>query len=249
MKALLSDIDSKEQRILMRYLDKKDYDGLKDHLNASGRTALYSSLTTLLECRSLDEITEITGKIPEHERIEETLGLLDEIDVTYSLDPGIARGLDYYTGMVFEAFADNLGAENQILGGGAYRLAHLFGGDVVPSSGFAIGFDRVMVSLGDSTKEKELVVGIVYTTEGRAHALRVASAFREAGLRTETDIMGRNIGAQITHASKSARFVAIIGKREQESGTVTLKDLDSGEQRELDISSAVREVVTSGTRG
>ena len=123
-------------------------------------------------------------------------------EIQYSLDPGIARGLDYYTGIVFEAFAGNLGAENQILGGGAYRLAHLFGGDDVPSSGFAIGFDRVMVSLGDSTNETERVIGVVYTQEGKTHALKVARAFRDAGLRTETDIMGRNIGAQITHASK-----------------------------------------------
>ena len=249
MKALLLHMDSKEQRIVMRYLDKKDYDGLRGHLEISGRPDLYSSLTTLLECRSLAEVTEITGKLPEYTRIEETLGLLDEMEVPFSLDPGIARGLDYYTGIVFEAFADNLGAENQIMGGGAYRLAHLFGGDDVPSSGFAIGFDRVMVSLGDSSAITERVVGIVYTPEGRPHALRVARAFREAGIRTETDIMGRNIGAQITHASKSAQFVAIIGKREHESGMVTLKDLNSGEQRELDISSAVREVVTSGPRG
>lgn len=66
------------------------------------------------------------------------------------LDFGIARGLDYYTGMVFEGFARNLGAENQILGGGTYRLAHLFGGDDVASCGFAIGFDRVMVSTATS---------------------------------------------------------------------------------------------------
>ena len=249
MKALLSDMDPKEQRIVMRYLDKKDDDGLKGHLAVTGRSDLYASLTALLECRSLDEVTGVTGELPEYARIEETLGLLDEMGVPYSLDPGIARGLDYYTGIVFEAFADNLGAENQILGGGAYRLAHLFGGDDVPSSGFAIGFDRVMVSLGDAAEEAERVVGIVYTQEGRTYALRVARAFREAGLRTETDIMGRNIGAQITHASKSAQFVAIIGKREQESGTVTLKDLISGEQHELDLPSAVREVVTSGPRG
>jgi histidyl-tRNA synthetase len=249
MKALLSGMDSKEQRIVMRYLDKKDHEGLKVHLGRSGRSDLFTSLTALLECKSVNEVTEITGKIPEHVRIEETLGLLEEMGIPYTLDPGIARGLDYYTGIVFEAFANNLGAENQILGGGAYRLAHLFGGDDVPSSGFAIGFDRVMVSLGDFAGEPERVVGIVYTPEGKNHAFRVARAFREAGLRTEADIMGRNIGAQITHASKSAQFVVIIGKREQESGKVTLKDLNTGEQHELDISSAVREVVTSGPRG
>lgn len=249
MKSLLSNMDPQEQRTVMRYLDKKDFEGLKNHLDISGSADLYSSLTALLECRSLDEITEIAGKISESSRIEETLGVLDDMDVSYSLDPRIARGLDYYTGMVFEAFADNLGAENQILGGGAYRLAHLFGGEDVPSSGFAIGFDRVMVSIGDSGREAELVTGIVYTPDGRGHALRVARAFREAGIRTEMDIMGRSIGAQITHASKTAQYVAVIGKREQESGTVTLKNLKTGMQCEVDLATAVREVVTSGPCG
>ncbi len=79
----------------------------------------------------------------------------------YTLNFGIARGLDYYTGMVFEAFADNLGAENQILGGGTYRLAHLFGGDDVASCGFAIGFDRVMVSLGEAQTRKRRPLSVL----------------------------------------------------------------------------------------
>jgi histidyl-tRNA synthetase len=249
MKTLLSGLDPKEQRNAMRYIDKKDYEGLKNYLTISGREDHYNSLTMLLECRSLDGIKEITGDLQEFKRVEETLDLLDKMEIKYSLNPGIARGLDYYTGMVFEAFADNLGAENQILGGGAYRLAHLFGGDEVPSSGFAIGFDRVMVSLGDTRGETECVVGVVYTPEGRDHALIVAKAFRDAGIRTETDIMGRNIGAQITHASKSAQFVVVIGKREQDSGNVTLKDLKTGRQCELNLSDAVREVVMHGPRG
>jgi len=75
--------------------------------------------------------------------------------VNYSLNFGIARGLDYYTGMVFEGFCRQPRAENQILGGGTYRLAHLFGGDDVASCGFAIGFDRVMVSLGDASPAEQ----------------------------------------------------------------------------------------------
>ena len=101
---------------------------------------------------------------------------------------------------------ENLGAENQILGGGAYRLAHLFGGDDVASCGFAIGFDRVMVSLGETQHKKETVVAIVCTDEGRNHALEVARTFRAAGIRTEMDLMERGLGAQLAHASKICRF-------------------------------------------
>jgi len=249
MNAILSGMDPEEQRKIRRYLDKKDLDGLKQYLEAGERPELYSTLSSLLECRSLDDISEVCGKIPEYERIQETLDILDAEGEHYTLNAGIARGLDYYTGMVFEAFAENLGAENQILGGGAYRLAHLFGGDDIPSSGFAIGFDRVMVARGEQNETTERVVAVVYTADGREHAHRVARAFRDAGIRTETDIMGRAMGAQITHASKSAQYVAIIGKREQDSGSVTLKNLKSGEQTELGLEEAVREVTERGPCG
>ena len=166
----------------------------------------------------------------------------------YSLNFGIARGLDYYTGMVFEGFAQNLGAENQILGGGAYRLAHLFGGDDVASCGFAIGFDRVMVSLGETTAKKDTVVGLVCTTEGRKRALEVGRAFRDAGIRTEMDLMERGFGAQLAHAAKSADFAVVIGKREAESGEVTLKNLKTGEQKTVGLAEAIAEVGAHGAR-
>ena len=76
---------------------------------------------------------------------EKTLKLLDAYGVDYLLDFGIARGLDYYTGMVFEVYAEGgLGAQKQICGGGSYQLIQLFGGGDVPSTGFGIGFDRIM---------------------------------------------------------------------------------------------------------
>jgi histidyl-tRNA synthetase len=150
--------------------------------------------------------------------------------------------------MVFECFADNLGAENQILGGGSYRLAHLFGGDDVASCGFAIGFDRVMVSLGEVKPRQDTIVGIVCTEEGRARALEVSRAFHSAGIRTEMDLMERGLGAQLAHASKTADFAIIIGKREVESGTVTLKNLKTMEQKSLDLTAAIAEVGAHGSR-
>jgi histidyl-tRNA synthetase len=248
MKNLLKDLEPPEQRRVMAHLDKKDFDGLRGSLESINKPDLGNSLISLVECCDLEEAFEIVGMIPEKERIHRIVESLDTAGVNYSLNFGIARGLDYYTGMVFEGFAQNLGAENQILGGGAYRLAHLIGGDDVASCGFAIGFDRVMVSLGEIQDKKDTIVAIVCTNEGRFHALKIARIFRNAGIRSEMDLMERGLGAQLAHASKSADFAVVIGKREAESGNVTLKNLRSGEQKSLDPGSAVAEVASHGSR-
>jgi histidyl-tRNA synthetase len=249
MKNLLADLEPSAQRKCRALLDKKEFEELRTSLMAMGKAALADSLISLVECRTLKEAFTIAGEVPEKDRIEQTLHALDTYGVKYTLNFGIARGLDYYTGIVFEGFAENLGAENQILGGGTYRLAHLFGGDDVASCGFAIGFDRVMVSLGDSPQKQMTIVGILCTDEGRARSLEISRAFRAAGLRAEMDLMERGLGAQLAHASKSADFVVVIGKREVENGTVTLKNLKTGEQKSLDLAAAIAEVEAHGTRG
>ncbi|MDK2916940.1 MAG: histidyl-tRNA synthetase [Euryarchaeota archaeon] len=246
MKHLLSDLDPADQRAIMAYLDKHDPEGLEAALVEKNLTHLAEPLAALGECRDVAEVFEVAGDVPERARIEETFALLDSQEIDYRPDFGIARGLDYYTGMVFEGFAQNLGAENQILGGGTYRLAHLFGGDDVASCGFAIGFDRVMVSIGEFELAPEPVVGVVCTPEGRSRALEVARAFRAAGIRAEADLMQRGMGAQLSHAAKTADFAVVLGKREVESGTVTLKNLHSGEQQERSLEEAIAEVARHG---
>src|SRR5208337_1136154 len=247
MKNLLKDLEPSAQRRVMAHLDKKDFEGLETTLADRGKEDLAGSLSALTECRTLGEAFEIAGTIPEKERVEQMTGILDESGILYSLNFGIARGLDYYTGMVFEGFAENLGAENQIVGGGAYRLAHLFGGDDVASCGFAIGFDRVMVSLGDTQARKDTVIGLVCTSEGRKRAVEVGRAFRDAGIRTEMDLMERGLGAQLQHAAKSADFAVVIGQREAESGEITLKNLKTGEQKTLGLREAIAEVEARGS--
>ena len=246
MKHLLADLAPGDQRAIMACLDKHDAAGLEAALVGKGLTHLAEPLAALSECRTVPEVFEIAGDVPERARIEETFALLDSQNINYQPDFGIARGLDYYTGMVFEGFARNLGAENQILGGGTYRLAHLFGGDDVASCGFAIGFDRVMVSVGDFPLAHEPVVGVVCTPDARARAFEVARAFRGAGVRTEVDLMQRGMGAQISHAAKTADFAVVLGKREVEAGTVTLRDLSSGEQQEKSLEDAIAEVARHG---
>ncbi len=209
---------------------------------------LYTSLTRLASSRNLQEVFAITGDLPDRERIEELFSILDQSGIPYTLDPAIARGLDYYTGMVFEIFANNLGTENQVLGGGTYRLAHLFGGEDTPSCGFAIGFDRVMVSRGDQGPPRRLIAGIAHTPEGRDWALTVARTLRAAGIRTELDLSGRSIGQQLSRISKSADYALIIGERENTTQMVTVKDLLSGVQKQLTLPDAVREVTGSEPR-
>lgn len=248
MKHMLRDLDAGEQKKVMAALDKRDMDLLKTTLDAIEHPDLYDPLTTLITAETLDQVWQVTGDIPEKSRIEETFRYLTAQNIPFVQNFGIARGLDYYTGMVFEGFADNLGAENQILGGGVYRLAHLFGGKDVPSCGFAIGFDRVMVSLGEITPDAAPVVAVVATPQTRTAAYTAAAAFRSAGITVVMDVMDRSFGAQISSALKSgAAYAALIGEKEAAAGTVTLKNLEQAAQQEMSLADAVAEVAGHGT--
>ncbi len=246
MKHILRDLPPDDHRMVMAHLDRHDPQALGHALEAKGLGDRTELLLALSECREIDEVFEIAGDVPERPRIEETFTILDSQGIRYRPNFGIARGLDYYTGMVFEAFAPNLGAENQILGGGTYRLAYLFGGDDAASCGFAVGFDRIMVSIGDFPLEYEPVVGVVCTPEARTRALEIARAFRKTGIRTEVDLMQRSLSAQLSHAARTADYAVVVGQRECEAGTVTLKNLHTGEQRETTLDDAVAEVMRFG---
>ncbi len=240
MKHLLSGLNAPSQKQVMAALDKRDMDLLGTTLASFDRSDLFEPLKVLVTAKTLPEIFAVTGDIPEKARIEETFGYLEAQNIPFEQNFGIARGLDYYMGMVFEGFADNLGAENQILGGGAYRLAHLFGGKDVPSCGFGIGFDRVLVSLGEITPETKPVVAVICTPETRIPAYKAASALRSAGITAVMDLLDRGFGAQLSSALKSgASFAVVIGEKEAAAETITLKDLATAVQTEMSIDNAI----------
>ncbi len=248
MKHLLSGLDAPSQKQVMAALDKRDIDLLGTTLASLDRSDLFEPLKVLVTAKTLSEIFAVTGDIPEKARIEETFGYLAAQNIPFEQNFGIARGLDYYTGMVFEGFADNLGAENQILGGGAYRLAHLFGGKDVPSCGFGIGFDRVLVSLGEITPETKTVVAVICTPETRVLAYKAASALRSAGITAVMDLLDRGFGAQLSSALKSgASFAVVIGEKEAAAEMITLKDLATAVQTEMSIDNAI-EVIHGSCR-
>jgi len=274
MKKVLSPLAPEVQGRVMRFLDKRDFDGMERYLaetaggaGGSDWQGILRTLKDLTAVRELEDLWRLVGDIPGRPRIEALGRILASEGLTFSWNFAIARGLDYYTGMVFEGFAANLGAENQILGGGEYRLAKLFGGDDVASSGFTIGFDRVVVSLRNVQEipvERWPVVMVITQGKGRELAFSAARAFRDAsspetspggiGYRRPKrivallDLTEQNINKKMSHAAKVADFAVIIGDREAAEGRVTLKDLHTGNQVPLALGDAVTEVMKSGPR-
>src|SRR5512137_321774 len=145
--------------------------------------------------------------------------------VECQVDLGIVRGLDYYTGMVFEIDAPRLGAEKQIMGGGSYTLSELFGGEPVFSTGFAIGIDRVMLALEKETPmpEKPLLDAYVVPAKDdmRKYALGIVARLRSQGLRADVDLMRRNMSKNLKYASAvGARYAVIVGVEEMAKRSV-----------------------------
>ncbi|HEX2021877.1 MAG TPA: histidine--tRNA ligase [Candidatus Thermoplasmatota archaeon] len=170
---------------------------------------------------------------------------VEEVD----LDLGVARGLDYYTGMVFELEAPDLGAQKQIGGGGAYTLAELFGGEHVGSAGFGLGFDRILLALKkEGAVPAPAPVAQVYVATlgagAKAAALRTAAQIRAAGASVEVDTMGRSLSKSLQHAAKlGARVVLIAGEKDLAQGNLTLRDMASGEQAAVPMAAAADEVL------
>lgn len=240
MRTLLSDLDPTDQKRVRAHLDKRDEEGAAAFLDGIGRGDLKDPLLRLIAARNLETVFAVIGDIPEKSRIEETFAILDTLGIPYEINPAIARGLDYYTGIVFECFAEGLGAENQILGGGAYRLAHLFGGEDTPSVGFAIGFDRVLVALdGKVWRADAPEVVVIFTPEARDHGLAVAKELRSVGITTTTDLIGRSFSAQMKNAGKTAAYAVIIGREEIASGSVTFRDLSAGTQEAVPLATVI----------
>jgi histidyl-tRNA synthetase len=167
------------------------------------------------------------------EHFAEVRRLLDENGVSYEVDPTLVRGLDYYTRTVFEFECDRLGAQSGIGGGGRYDgLIELLGGQSTPANGWALGVDRIALALGESEADAEERDGVFVVAEedDRDSALALVTELRRAGIPADLELGGRAIKGQMKQADRSgARHALILGE-----GKGTLRDLGSGEEREVD---------------
>lgn len=171
------------------------------------------------------------------EHYEQVRSLLGMLGVAFEEDPRLVRGLDYYTRTAFEFVAGGLGSQNAVGGGGRYDgLAELLGGPQVPGIGFALGLDRILLSLGaDSDIEGPVVAYVVALGDGaQKAALPLVTSLRAAGIGCDLDHLGRGMKGQMKDADRSgARFAVIIGDDELTAGEATVKTLRSGEQERV----------------
>ena len=215
------------------------------------RERLQKNPLRVLDCKSpiCSGIAKNAPKTLEHlcdgceSHFEKLKKLLDACGVEYVVDPSIVRGLDYYTGTVFEFTVDSIGAQSTVCGGGRYDgLLASIGGPELPAVGFGMGITRLIQALKDENLVPELKNGCdVYIAplgEGASNsAFVLAQALREAGVAAETDICGRSLKAQMKYADKAgASFVLVVGDNEIAEGVAELRDMRGGERVKVSLS-------------
>ncbi|MGI5965042.1 MAG: histidine--tRNA ligase [Candidatus Methanomethylophilaceae archaeon] len=226
---------------ILQKLDKKRYDEARPLLEDAGAGSdEISEIFSLTETSGGPEVLDrIPGEAGDYLRkLTEILGVMGISD--FEIDLGVVRGLDYYTGAVFEAEAPVLGAEKQICGGGSYTLSELFGGEKVFSTGFAVGFDRILLAMekeGISYEPRGIDAYVVPVSDDvRLKAMEITSMLRSAGVSCDTDIMGRKMAKAMKYASSvRAKYAVIVGKNELESDSVTLRNMETGAQETVAI--------------
>jgi histidyl-tRNA synthetase len=178
---------------------------------------------------------------------ESVLGALDRLGIAYEEDATLVRGFDYYTMTVFEFTSDHLGAQSAVGGGGRYDgLVEALGGPPTPGIGFGAGIERIVLALQSQEPDAgpTLDCYLAVLEEGlRLELLPTLERLRAAGLRCESDLRGRSLKAMMRHASTlGARYAVIVGAREFEDGVATVRDMESGEQRQVPLGDLVEEL-------
>ena len=164
------------------------------------------------------------------------------MNIPYTVDPTIVRGLDYYTGTVFEFIAEGIGAQSTVCGGGRYdALVESLGGPALSGIGFAMGITRIILALKQLGKDKiDIVNPKLYIASlgdtASIKALEIAERLRRNGTFVECDVMGRSLKAQMKYANRlNADYTLIIGDSEVESGKAQLRDMRDSTQKEVEL--------------
>ncbi|MBF6332088.1 histidine--tRNA ligase [Nocardia transvalensis] len=192
-------------------------------------------------------LDHLSGSAKAH--FDQVLGYLDALGVPYVINPRMVRGLDYYTKTTFEFVHDGLGAQSGIGGGGRYDgLMAELGGQPLSGIGFGLGVDRTVLALqaeGKSAADPARVdvFGVPLGDAAKARLVTVAAQLRAAGIRVDLAYGGRGVKGAMKAADRSgAKFALVLGDRDLADGEIGLKDLATGEQRQIPIDRAVSAV-------
>ncbi len=227
---------------------KEYFYGYKDELCETCNSRLEKNPMRILDCKSpiCSKIAQGAPKITDYlcdeckEHFASVQKYLDAAGVEYTVNPTIVRGLDYYTKTVFEFVTDFIGAQGTVCGGGRYDgLIEELGGKHLPSLGFAMGIERLLMLMDKQGIEipKPSTCDLYVAVMGEGASLKsfeIIKAVRSCGLIAETDIVGRGLRAQMKYADKiGAKFSMVLGDNEIEQGKAVIKNMSSGEQTEI----------------
>jgi len=238
----------KYREALVEYLG-----GYTDKLCPTCLERLGKNPLRVLDCKSpvCSEIAKNAPKTTQHlcEDCEQHLKALTDIlyasGIPYVIDSGIVRGLDYYTGTVFEFIDERIGAQSTVCGGGRYDgLVSQLGGPQMSGVGFGMGITRLIACLETENLLKSVdTAPDIYLAPAEksvyAKVFTLCEQLRAMGIKAETDLCSRSIKAQMKYADKiHARFTAVIGGTETETGVVTVKNMQDGGRAEVKLSAA-----------
>ena len=156
---------------------------------------------------------------------------LDKMNIKYTVNKLLVRGLDYYTKTVFEIKSNNLGSQNAVCGGGRYdNLVANLGGEPTPAVGWAMGMERLNALL--PTIQPQKLDGYIVSNDS-TEALILAEELRENGFCVEFDLSNKKFTKQLEKASKVAKYALILGEDEIKSNTVSVKNLETSVQKTI----------------
>jgi histidyl-tRNA synthetase len=201
----------------LRILDSKDPG---DRKVAAGAPSLHAHLNQA----SRDFFAAVTGG-------------LDALGIAYALNPGLVRGLDYYTHSIFEITTEDLGAQATVLGGGRYDgLIELLGGPPTPGVGWAAGIERLAMLMTEAPAARRPIAMVSMGAAAERQALLLAQTLRQAGFAVDLGYSG-NLKKRMRRANKAgARAAVILGDDELARHSATVRDLESGEQELVSLS-------------
>lgn len=241
-----SGVEREAQDPILRAIDSKDEQRLNEKLEGAGvDEKIQGKIRKLIDLRGnspsiVDEAenllsdTPMTGEVIENFR--NILKRLRQMGVgDYKIDFGVARGLEYYTGSVFEVYYDDI----QLGGGGRYDgLIESLGGEPTPAVGVGFGVDRtanVLEEQGYDGEDEKLDAMLLPTNKSMLEeSLAMARELRKEGYKIDIDLMGRSLSKALSYAdSRDVRYAIIVGSEDMAEGRVTIRDMETGNQERV----------------
>lgn len=248
------------QNRIMQLLDKKQWD---DALTVAKETEVeekcISTLKRVFEIKGEDSekvLGEIDKTVKDYEKavtavenLREIIDLLRKggVESDMTIEAGFSRGLEYYTGVIYEVTVPEL--DVSIAGGGRYdRLIELFGGESTPAVGIAHGMDRITLAMERQHTQPKItadtrVMIVSIGEETRGEAVKIAAMLRNGGVPVEFEVMGRSVTRALQGADrKCVTYAIILGPKEMGRQEVTLRDMKKREQRTIKTQNLLDEI-------